>query len=83
MIDIGADLQRAYDEGYAKGMQDARKAGEWIPVTERLPEVGFDVLTWENSVMNVSFLFGNGRWFNAVQPSHWMPLPEPPKGEKE
>lgn len=29
MIDIGADLQRAFDEGYEKGKTD-RPQGEWI-----------------------------------------------------
>ena len=29
MIDIGADLQRAFDEGYEKGKAD-RPQGEWI-----------------------------------------------------
>ena len=34
-MDIGKDLQRAYDDGYEHGKQDAVR---WIPVTERLPE---------------------------------------------
>lgn len=29
MIDIGADLQRAFDEGYEKGKAD-RPQGEWL-----------------------------------------------------
>ena len=29
MIDIGADLQRAFDEGYEKGKSD-RPQGEWL-----------------------------------------------------
>lgn len=37
MIDIGADLQRAFDEGYEKGKAD-RPQGEWISCSERLPE---------------------------------------------
>ena len=35
MIDIGSDLQRAFDEGYEKGKAD-RPQG-WIPCAERLP----------------------------------------------
>lgn len=35
MIDIGADLQRAYDDGYAHGIADAMR---WIPCSERLPD---------------------------------------------
>lgn len=29
MIDIGADLQRAFDEGYEKGKAD-RPQGDWV-----------------------------------------------------
>lgn len=60
---------------------------EWIPVTERLPEKDGDYLIYAT----VPF---NGRKFIAAtyyekgtyQPiwsdtSHWMPLPQPPKGD--
>lgn len=33
MIDIGKDLQDAFDDGYRQAMQD-----RWIPVSEKLPE---------------------------------------------
>jgi len=29
MLDIGQELQRAFDEGYAKGMEDATIRGRW------------------------------------------------------
>lgn len=35
MIDVGADLQRAYDDGYAHGIADAM---QYIPCSERLPK---------------------------------------------
>ena len=43
VFDIGRDLQNAYDEGYRQGRYDEkaegeRKAGRWIPCSERLPE---------------------------------------------
>ena len=52
MFDIGADLQRAFDEGYEKGKADehrwwsehcakctdADRPQEWIPCSERLPK---------------------------------------------
>lgn len=41
-MDIGKDLQRAYDDGYEHGKQDAVT---WIPVTERLPEENGRYLT--------------------------------------
>ena len=30
MIDTGRELQKAFDEGYAKGMEDATKRGRWV-----------------------------------------------------
>ena len=42
MIDIGADLQRAYDEGYADGKRDA--ASPWHRVEDELPEPNIQCL---------------------------------------
>ena len=64
----------------------------WIPVTERLPEVGVDVLClWndESKMMVVDALeqrsVSDGAGVQFVKNyihnySHWQPLPEPPKG---
>ena len=43
-VDIGADLQRAYDEGYADGKRDA--APRWHRVEEELPNVDEKVLVF-------------------------------------
>lgn len=65
---------------------------EWIPVTERLPEAGVAVLArcfyrknWRTLVCCTSksnigewYTFVAWRW---VPVTHWMPLPEPPKGK--
>lgn len=45
-MDIGKDLQRAYDDGYEQGKQDAMK---WIPVTEELPTINETVLIYGKS----------------------------------
>lgn len=43
-MDIGKDLQKAFDEGYKQGRYDERveeaemSLPKWIPVNERLPE---------------------------------------------
>lgn len=66
--------------------QPEQKKGEWIPVTERLPEeytrvIGF--MTWKAMT---AIEYQNGMWYSIdhLEPlpdeavTHWMPLPEPP-----
>ena len=77
MMDIGKDLQRAYDYGYEQGKQDAMA---WIPVTERLPDAYKKVLTYERiRGIQVNFCNDDGEWWIGSKIIHWMPLPEPPK----
>lgn len=90
MIDIGKDLQSAFDDGYRQAMQD-----RWIPVSERLPEEGrylvttvygevkeseFDLKKWwqiDNSTISLE-------WEEEpIKVVAWQPLPEPWKGEEE
>ena len=57
--------------------------GEWIPVSERLPEEGVRVLAhYDGSVFTAELFEGIWHWIeaNAFTPhvAHWMPLPEPP-----
>ena len=65
----------------------------WIHVTERLPKVNTDVLMQFKENMTVGFYHlgwwhvntGNGFYTSILisedQPTAWMPLPEPYKGE--
>ena len=65
---------------------------EWIPVTERLPEVGGYVVciakrnTFSRFMQMVARIEKNG-WVNPIteqyisEVTHWMPIPQPPKGE--
>ena len=62
---------------------DNNVGDKWIPVTERLPEErGFYLTARKRDVFVEQW---NGVWFSErchlTQPTHWMPLPEPPKGE--
>ena len=64
---------------------------EWISVTEMLPEDDSDVLAY-SSIEEESRIYpacySNGVWFDCVfnapatdTTTHWMPIPQPPKGE--
>lgn len=78
-----------------KLIEDAPAVREWIPVSERLPEhfgtflVAIDEGHGENrvSVDAADFDPYEKAWktFNyfyaGFKITHWMPLPEPPKGE--
>lgn len=58
----------------------------WIPVTERLPGIGVDVLCYFHfepespDVICQNTHYGGGIWLSeGSKVTHWMPLPEPPK----
>lgn len=63
----------------------------WIPVAERLPETGRKCLITNGETVKVGWLRPDGVWktgvnrndlwnkFSLYPPTHWMPLPEPPK----
>ena len=68
---------------------------KWIPVTERLPLYGQDVLAVRTygdgekcqEVLMAHIALWNEetgeKWWNATNITHWMPLPTPPKGEEK
>lgn len=84
MIDIGADLQRAFDEGYEKGKAD--RPQEWIPCSERLPSEFSDdervLATTEVDELGVIIMpiYDVKSWYRKGYISAWMPLPKPWKG---
>ena len=62
------------------------KPMKWIPVTERLPENDKTVLVWNRRNSREYFdVYDHGSWIilESEDITHWMPLPEPPKEEKD
>lgn len=69
--------------------KDINAPSKWIPVGERFPEAGKEVLcltkgfgqwvaTWDDYGDE---MWSDGEiWMNKYGITHWMPLPEPPKG---
>ena len=72
---------------FKAGAEWADSHSNWIPVDERKPECGETVLAndGERAVM-ATYQSGPDLWFRdvmfgcvAFNPTHWMPLPQPPK----
>lgn len=84
------------DYGYAMGadhliangvtVTDNNVGGKWIPVTERLPENEKVIVVLGNPcevwTFNGDYWEDEYGWLQEFKGvTHWMPLPEPPKGE--
>ena len=63
---------------------------KWISVKDRLPEIYTQVLCFTGSSVQLAMYEGNDKWFTDYHSytlegknlfTHWMPLPQPPKGE--
>lgn len=61
---------------------------EWISVKDRLPEDGQRVITCKNGIFDIQIYekrrngwFCKGWFWSMATVTHWMPLPQLPKGE--
>ena len=89
--------QFVYDEWYGnddiadKLISNGVTVQEWISVEDKLPEDDSDVLAYSRNGEECRIYPANyekGVWFDCIfntpatdTTTHWMPLPEPPKGE--
>ena len=64
-------------EACRMGME-ALERTRWIPCSERLPEVGEEVLVYSRSSGMAVDYYDRGL-FGYSGVTHWMPMPEPPE----
>ncbi len=78
-----SEREENYADSWKMAFEVERDTHRWIPVTERLPEDRNMVLATVDGVVRVAF-YGNFMWeevetYSIFYPTHWMPLPQPPK----
>ena len=94
---LSFDALRAENERLTAEVARLREANRWIPVTERLPDLGgsmssgqvFVTIAPYTVVCQASYSALTERWYYAngeriiSDVTHWRPLPEPPEGGEE
>lgn len=86
--DFEAFWQHEAEEALKKFQVAISNKPRWIPVTERLPEDGTEVLAFNKTGFAYVDCWTDGKWkINSMvdeeheSVTHWMQLPEPPKEE--
>lgn len=82
MVDTYSRCEIIAEELY---IADYRKQSGWISVDERVPEDGSPVIVYLKSggitIARYDMAWGRFRTSGSITVTHWMPLPERPKGE--
>ena len=94
---VGENFQRGFIEKIADHLlANGVTVQAWIPVTERLPEPWTPVLIYRPDMVSKMLVTEHGGYcdedddgwqrygkdlYNNPVITHWMPLPQPPKGE--
>ena len=76
------DVHRRYAVNWL--MNNGVTVQEWISVKDRLPEQGQEVIVYSGGVLKptvFAYQFWNKHYDSWARITHWMPLPQPPKGE--
>ena len=76
------------DKGYVcERIDQIPTVGGWISVEDRLPEPGRNLLVWADGYAFGEYLEGALWRVNGIGMTHivtyWIPLPEPPGGERD
>lgn len=84
--EFGKQTVMAVDDLQYLPTADVAPRAEWISVEERLPEqYGLFLIADDKGNMEVASWTKQFGWFSGgnrvKRVTHWMPLPEPPKGE--
>ena len=88
--DVLLDVATPIDVALRKRIAELEAAQRWIPVSERLPQIGVRVLFYNNFITNIhKGWFSGDEWTSDIgifyngdklkRITHWMPLPEPPE----
>ena len=85
------ECQKTVKKEAAEVIEKLSNGAGWISVEERLPEIGRKCLIANSEIVVRGWLRPDGVWktgvssdeiwrkFSLHPPTHWMPLPEPPK----